>query len=136
MKRPLRRTAGPTPLDDEMREFLHVGRFPEAFYALGAGLPRREAARALWAEHGAAVTAQWAAEAPGTRPRAFWAIGLDMHPQLGLDNDYTPRQLRYARRYGCAGYVPSREVQRRFLRRYGQLHPAEQAASGLPCDTP
>jgi hypothetical protein len=126
---------GALPLTPELREFLRTGRFPRELYAVPAGLARCEAARELWRQHGAAVTAEWAAEHSGTGPYGFWAFGLDLLPQLGFDWDHSPRQLRYTRRYCCDGYVPSRGTQYRYLRKFGQLHPAEQAASGPPCDT-
>jgi hypothetical protein len=135
MRRPIRRGAGPAPLTPEQREFLRTGRHPSRVIGIGATPERRARLRRLWAEHAPTVTAEWVEESPWTRPWAWWAFGLNLAPQVGLEADSTPRQARYARRYSGTRCVPSPAAQRRYLRRFELPHPAEQAASGLPCDT-
>jgi hypothetical protein len=119
MKRPIRRDAGPAPLTPELRVFLRTGRHSSRVIGIGATAERRARLRRLWAEHAPTVTAEWVEESPWTRPWAWWAFGLNLAPQVGLEADCTPRQARYARRYSGTGYVPPPEVQSRFLRRFG-----------------
>jgi hypothetical protein len=76
-----RRTSPRAPLSEALRHFLDPGTtdidtHPADADALAIFCRRRDemTLRALWGEHRDEVLAEWIAEAPGTRPWAWWQL--------------------------------------------------------------
>lgn len=142
------------PLSPAMRVYLELG--PGGLVAVNEATPLDgySAARffdgewvraAAWREHGAAITAAWILEHPGTRPWGWWVYAawegrrcvagaeLLVPKQAPTDWDWVWREsfgvpaFRQSRPCGYRG-LPAVESQAEYLDRLGLLGVEEQAA--------
>ncbi len=104
---------------------------------------------ALWQEHGTAITAEWVARQPGTRPWGWWRFEAP-EPRRRLGGTGTPKHevLAFVPVYRCGipmywldssidpGDPPRYESQAAYLARLGLLAPGERRRLGAAAFEP
>lgn len=126
----------------ERREMFR-GLTDEIRYCLETGLcyltheqPSIDALRDAWEAHGAAITAEWIAKEPGTRPFAWWLfVGVPKYGERRTTPWWKPmhEENRAAHcKFGIlqTNYFPRcQELERDYLRRNGEISDEEFAES-------
>jgi len=127
-RRPERRETFQGLTDEVLRALQHGRAFLQQ--------PSIDVLRAAWEEHGAAITAEWIAKEPGTRPFGWWLfVGVPKYGERRTTQWWKPAHEEYRAnhcKYGILDthYFPRcQEHERDYLRRNGEISDEEFAAS-------
>ena len=97
---------------------------------------REQVARQMWDQHGDAITAEWIATHPGTRPAAWWLFSAPaIGPRRKIPRHYPAEKQEKIRKHSgedalqsllrVSEMYPGDEPERDFLERNGLLSDAE-----------